>query len=98
MQRVNSTLASQGNRKQEKYPLRAGEFIGKKLKIVRSSCKDAPGVQGKIVDETTNTFVVDYLSARKRIPKANSIFEINGVEVNGDELVGRPEDRTKKFA
>lgn len=99
----SQTLALQRSQKQAKHSEKvsrflAMEFIGKELKVVSSSCKDLRKVQGKIIDETTNTFVVEKNSQRKVVPKANNAFAINDVEVNGTLLVGKPEDRTKKFA
>ncbi len=75
------------------------ELIGKEAKITSSSCKDLPQAKGKIIDETANTFVIEYSEGkRKTIPKATSVFEIDGKKINGKILVGRPEDRTKKFS
>ena len=74
------------------------ELIGEDVKIVSSSCKGLVQAKGKIIDETANTFVIECNSQRKIIPKASSVFEINGKKIDGKILVGRPEDRTKKFA
>ncbi|MDP3742067.1 MAG: ribonuclease P protein subunit [Candidatus Micrarchaeota archaeon] len=74
------------------------ELIGKEVKITSSFCKGLCQVKGKIIDETANTFVIEYNRQRKVIPKATTVFEIDGKKVDGKVLVGRPEDRTKKFA
>ncbi len=76
----------------------ASELIGKEVKITSSSCKGLVPAKGKIIDETANTFVIEYNGQRKVIPKATTVFEISGKKVDGKLLVGRPEDRTKKFA
>ncbi len=76
----------------------ASEFIGMPLEVVASACIDAHKAKGRITDETTNSFVVETPSkGRKRIPKANTVFRINGFQVDGNSIVGKPEDRTKKF-
>ncbi|MBI4406581.1 ribonuclease P protein subunit [Candidatus Micrarchaeota archaeon] len=69
------------------------EFIGNELKVTSSSCRGLCGVVGRVVDETVNTFVLEIGSNRKRVAKKGSVFRINGREVKGDTLVGRPEDR-----
>ena len=80
----------------------ASELIGKELSVVESTCKDFAKASGRIVDETTNTFVIDIrgtstVRKRIRIPKNCCVFQINNTKVDGSTLVGRPEDRTKKF-
>ncbi len=87
-------MAFQSSRKQEFF---ARELIGKKLKVTSSSCKDLQKVVGKIVDETVNTFVVENGGKKRVIPKNSCVFQIEGHAINGVELIGRPEDRTKKF-
>ena len=70
-----------------------GEFIGKSVII--------PGkkVEGKIIDETKNSFLVKTINSRKRILKSNSMFQIkiNGsfVEVDGNAIAMKPEDRIR---
>ena len=36
----------------------SGEFIGEKIKIISASNKSLIGMEGKIIDETKNTFKV----------------------------------------
>lgn len=78
---------------QENIGILRGEFIGKQVSI--------PGrrVEGKIIDETKNSFLVKTNNARKRILKANSVFQIkinNGlVEVDGNIIAMKPEDRIR---
>jgi len=77
----------------------AGELIGLRVKVAASSCKDLMGIQGKIVDETRNTFLVQTSTGTKRVPKAacEFLFPDAGFTVEGRKLVCRPEDRTKKL-
>ena len=78
---------------QENIDILRGEFIGKQVSI--------PGrkVEGKIIDETKNSFLVKTKNARKRVLKANSLFqvEINGnfAVVDGNAISMKPEDRIK---
>ena len=79
------------------------ELIGLFVRISRSSCRGMQGFEGRIMDETRNTFLVETSSGeRKRIPKASCIFTFfeNGKEseIEGKLLVCRPEDRTKAIA
>lgn len=85
------------DQKQAKGHFLAGELIGKEIKVVSSSCRDMPKVLGRIVDETTNTFLVEIKGKTKVVPKASSVFEINGCTTKGSGLIGKPEDRTKKL-
>ena len=77
----------------------AGEFIGLKVKVVRSSGKDFQGLEGRIIDETKNTFVLKTSKGIKTIPKNGCLlfFPESGVKADGSILVSRPEDRTKKI-
>ncbi len=78
---------------QENVGILRGEFIGKQVRI--------PGakIEGKIIDETKNSFLVKTKNARKRVLKANSLFrvEINGnfAVVEGNAISMKPEDRIK---
>ncbi len=73
------------------------EFIGETVRVQQSSCRDYQGLEGKILDETKNTFLLQARTSRKRIPKQGSTFYFpeRKVEVQGSQLVCRPEDRTK---
>ncbi|WP_309493567.1 ribonuclease P protein component 1 [Candidatus Hecatella orcuttiae] len=77
------------------------ELIGLEVKIVESSSKTLAGVSGRIVDETMNMLIINSEGKLKKAPKKNSRFQIQlpdgrKVEVEGRQLVGRPEDRVKK--
>jgi ribonuclease P protein subunit POP4 len=75
------------------------EIIGKEVRVARSSCKDLAGTQGRILDETKNTLLLQTEKGRKRIPKSccDFFFVEEGVEVPGKTFAVRPEDRTKKL-
>lgn len=77
------------------------EFIGLNAKVVKSSNPNYVGIEGKVINETQNTFVITHKSRNKIIVKETSIFHFTlsdgtVVEINGKALVGRPEDRIKK--
>lgn len=69
------------------------ELIGSEIKLLG---KD---VEGKIIDETKNTFVIKLGNKRKRILKKDNIFEfsLNNKKkiVDGNKLIMRPEERIK---
>ncbi len=77
------------------------EFIGLKVSVTSIS-NDSLKLCGTIIDETKNSIIVEVKEdIEKRIPKKGSIFLFelpNGdkVEVNGNILSIRPEDRIKK--
>ncbi len=76
-------------------------LIGLKVKIVKSFNPFHLKVKGKVVDETKNTLIIKTEKNEKRIPKKNCTFQFylpdnQIVEVKGDLLLGRPEERIKK--
>lgn len=76
-----------------------GELIGERVKVVKSSCRDAQGIEGVIADETLNTLVLDTPKGEKTVLKKGTefLFVSRGVAVKGEEIACRPEDRTKKL-
>lgn len=79
-----------------------GELIGLEVLITDSKNKSLIGVQGKIVDETKNMFIIKTKdSEEKKIIKNQCTFEFTldnreKVAVEGENLVARPEMRLKK--
>ena len=76
------------------------EFIGL-IVDVKSKADKSLNLNGIIIDETKNTFKIESGGQEKIIPKKGSIFTFEipsgeKVEVNGDILSIRPEDRIKK--
>jgi len=69
------------------------EFIGKNVK------ENITKTNGKIIDETKNTFLIKTKEKRRRILKKNKIFEISFgnkiVSIPGNLITLRPEDRIK---
>ena len=77
------------------------EFIGLKAKVVKCTNPDCEGIEGKVIDETRNTFLLEKNGIEKRVIKETSVFHFTYpdgtvVEISGKLLVGRPEDRIKK--
>lgn len=72
------------------------EFIGLPIRIADATDATLQGVKGTIIDETKNTFVIQN-DGKKRVPKCHAVFEIDGVEVRGDDIAYRPEDRIRKI-
>ena len=73
------------------------ELIGLFCEIIHANNKSQIGLKGKIIDETMKTILID---SGKRIPKQNTIFRImlgsKKIDIDGNYLIARPEDRIKK--
>ncbi|MEK6986617.1 MAG: ribonuclease P protein subunit [Candidatus Thermoplasmatota archaeon] len=79
--------------------LRKHELIGLQVRVVRATDPGQRDLSGRVVDETRNMLVVEVGGVDKRIPKQGSLFRFDvqgGLEVEGDEIRFRPEDRVKK--
>ena len=73
------------------------EFIGKRIKVIKSTSKELTGKEGKVIDETMKTFIIEEKKGEKKtIPKKEAVFMINGKKIPGNELVYRPVERIKK--
>ena len=78
-------------------------MIGKNIKIISSTNKTLVGVEGKVVDETKHSFVLDVMVSnekqRKQVMKKTIVFQLqinNEIyQVDGKMLEKRPEDRIK---
>lgn len=79
--------------------LRKRELIGLQVEVVSAMDPSQAHVRGRVVDETRNILVVEVQGREKRIPKHGSRFRFDvqgGLEVEGEEIRFRPEDRVKK--
>jgi len=77
------------------------EFIGLTAKVVKSTNSSYVGISGEVVNETRNTLVIRHKNEDKVIVKEVAVFQFtlpNGtvVEIEGNAILGRPEDRVKK--
>jgi ribonuclease P protein subunit POP4 len=75
------------------------ELIGLPCEIVSSSNRNQIGLKGKIIDETMKTLVIKD-DKERRLPKQNTVFRVKlgskKIEIDGNYLIARPEDRIKK--
>ncbi|MGC8628836.1 MAG: ribonuclease P protein component 1 [Candidatus Micrarchaeia archaeon] len=76
------------------------ELIGLKARIIKHKDAKQKGMQGKVVDETKNTLVINTSKGIKRVIKANAMFRFyagsRSFDVDGKEICFRPEERTEK--
>ena len=74
-----------------------GELVGRTTQAMSREGK--PHLEGKIIDETKNTFVIQTANGRKRLVKARYVFEFavdeKQVRIDGKLLEKRPEERIK---
>lgn len=73
------------------------ELIGLDCEIVKARNKSQIGLRGKIIDETMKTIVIQN---RKVVEKKGTIFRVmlgeRKVDIDGNFIMMRPEDRIKK--
>ncbi len=73
------------------------EFIGSEVIIIRSMNKSLENIKGKIIDETKNTFkILTKEKEEKIVLKKGTVFMIKNKQVNGDNILQRPEERIKE--
>ena len=74
------------------------ELIGLDVEVLSAPCY--AGINGKILDETKNTFIIGTAGTEKMIPKKGNDFEVTyegkRFVIRGSEVLHRPEDRIKK--
>jgi len=71
------------------------EFIGKQIIIIKSNNKQQENIEGKIIDETKNTFKIKTKKQTIIILKKDKEFQINKQKIEGDKITKRPEERIK---
>jgi ribonuclease P protein subunit POP4 len=77
------------------------EFIGRAVKVARSTHQDDLKIRGTVLDETRNTLVILHEKKKKVVIKETASFQFfmpDGtiVEIDGKAIIGRPEERVKK--
>ena len=76
------------------------EIIGLECMVVGAENKSQTGLRGMIVNETMKTVDIETGTGIKKIPKAGSKFKIKldneTIVLDGNFILGRPEDRIKK--
>jgi len=80
----------------------AHELIGLSAEIVDSKDPSLKNLRGKIVHETKNVLMFNVEHKTKKIPKNIVTLSLklpDGIAciVNGNDLVGRPEDRIQRL-
>ena len=78
-------------------PIYAHELIGEKICIIEAKNKFNHQINGTIVDETKFTLKIEHQGKIKTLFKSGIVFKINrnGIQIDGKEIVKRPEDRMK---
>jgi ribonuclease P protein subunit POP4 len=73
------------------------ELIGLEVTVLSAPYS---GIAGRVVDETKNTFVIESAGSEKTVPKPGNVFrfvtEEGTADLNGSDILFRPEDRIKK--
>ena len=72
------------------------ELIGLECRVMGSKNKSHIGIEGKIIDETLKSVVIE----GKKIQKKDTMFMVKlggkNVHIDGNFIIARPEDRIKK--
>lgn len=81
---------------------RLNEFIGLDIEIIESTNKQYLGLKGKVIDESYNMITILSNNKIKKIPKNICIFKFKQKQkpeiiIPGSNIIGRPEDRIKKY-
>jgi len=71
-------------------------LIGKIVQVIASNNKTLIGVEGKVVDETKQTIVIDAQEKTKKVLKKDVKLKVGSIIIDGADLIGRPEERIKK--
>ncbi len=76
------------------------ELIGLNVKVVRATAEGLKGTTGVIIDETRNMLTIRSRRRKVMVPKNIATFRFslaNGVrvDVDGERLVAKPENRLK---
>ena len=82
-----------------KRNVRRHELIGLNVSVTSSKNKADAGIKGKIINETQKSLVIRQDSTPKRVFKSNVKLEVKlpkeKVELDGNDIVGRPWERIK---
>jgi len=79
--------------------VRKGELIGLQVEVVMAADPSHVGVRGRVVDETMKTLIIEQEGKEKMIQKKGTVFRFDtrgGVEVTGEDILFRPEERIKR--
>ncbi|MDD5332045.1 MAG: ribonuclease P protein subunit [Candidatus Nanoarchaeia archaeon] len=77
------------------------ELIGLEIEVTASNNKSLIGKSGKIIDETKQTITIQSKNKKIKLIKSQikmkTKYNNQTVEIDGNLLVNRPEDRIKKI-
>ena len=79
------------------------ELIGMDVEISRSSRRELIGLKGRVIDETLKILRIEIKDTGREIavPKKFCVFRFKAgnrvVDVDGRDILFRPEDRIKKY-
>ena len=81
------------------------ELIGLEVTVVAHPDPSMEGIHGSVMDETRSMFLIRTEVKERKVAKKGALFEfavdgprgIKRISMKGDDLVHRPEDRTKKL-
>ncbi len=78
----------------------AHEWIGLNVEVVNSTNQSEVGIKGRVVDETKNTLKILTEKGLKTVIKKGRVFRVKFagklIDVSGDLINFRPEERIKK--
>ncbi len=76
------------------------ELVGLRCTIVHAAAQQQQWLSGTIVNETMKTVHLQTTHGRKIVRKQGTIFRVvvgnKTVDITGDVIIARPEDRIKK--
>lgn len=75
------------------------ELIGLQVEVISATDPTVVGLKGRVVDETRNTLIIEGAGRERMIAKRGSVFRFGvggGVDVEGERILFRPEDRIKR--
>ena len=73
----------------------AKPFIGKFVTITNAKNQSYKHLNGYIIDETKNAFVIQTNNVEKTVLKSGCVFDIEGKQIDGEKIIKRLEDRIK---
>ncbi len=75
------------------------ELIGKTIEITKSENQSLVGIKGEVIDETKNMLTLKTNKGSKKLIKSQITFKTKDqgktLEIKGEALTKRPEDRIK---
>lgn len=79
--------------------IRSHELIGLNTELVESSNNQIIGLNGKIVFETKNMFILETKNGEKKVPKSHNkwkfLLDEREIVIDGTTLCKRPFDRLR---